>query len=115
MPAERLRSLEADMEKTREESTEANDTYQEVQSSYYSLGSEITRIEQNIEYQGQRKQQLELDLGEIKQSLQHGGIILYNEYSTLFHCTTPLAAFQNQRRDIRQEGRKKTRSSYPPK
>ncbi|MGA0936304.1 MAG: chromosome segregation protein SMC [Pseudohongiellaceae bacterium] len=67
----KTRSLEADMEKMREEGTEANDTYQEIQSTYYSLGSEITRIEQNIEYQGQRKQQLELDLGEIQQSLQH--------------------------------------------
>ena len=65
------RSLEADMEKMRQESTEANDTYQEIQSTYYALGNEITRIEQNIEYQGQRKQQLELDLGEIKESLQH--------------------------------------------
>jgi len=64
-------SLEADMEKTRQENTEASDAYQEVQSSYYSLGSEISGIEQNIEYQGQRKQQLELDLGEIKQSLEH--------------------------------------------
>jgi chromosome segregation protein len=67
----KTRSLEADMEKTRQENTEAKDAYQEVQSSYYSLGSEISGIEQNIEYQGQRKQQLELDLGEIKQSLEH--------------------------------------------
>jgi chromosome segregation protein len=67
----KTRALEADMEKMREEGIEANDTYQEIQSTYYSLGSEITRIEQNIEYQGQRKQQLELDLGEIQESLQH--------------------------------------------
>ena len=67
----KTRSLEADMEKNRQENTEAKDSYQEVQSGYYALGSEITRIEQNIEYQGQRKQQLELDLGEIKESLQH--------------------------------------------
>ncbi len=67
----KTRSLEADMEKMREEGIEANDAYQEIQSTYYSLGSEITRIEQNIEYQGQRKQQLELDLGEIKESLEH--------------------------------------------
>jgi chromosome segregation protein len=67
----KTRSLEADMEKMREEGIEANDAYQEIQSIYYSLGSEITRIEQNIEYQGQRKQQLELDLGEIKESLEH--------------------------------------------
>jgi chromosome segregation protein len=67
----KTRGLEADMEKFRQESTEAKDTYEEVQGRYYSLGSEISRIEQNIEYQGQRKQQLELDLGEIKESLQH--------------------------------------------
>jgi len=67
----KTRSLEADMEKSRQMGAEANDNYQGVQSSYYSLGSEISRIEQNIEYQGQRKQQLELDLGEIKESLQH--------------------------------------------
>jgi len=56
----KTRSLEADIEKMREESTESNDAYQEIQSTFYSLGSEISRLEQNIEYQGQRKQQLEL-------------------------------------------------------
>ncbi len=56
------RAIEAEIEQQRAAGTEANEGYQEVQSSYYSLGSEISRIEQNIEYQRQRKQQLEEDL-----------------------------------------------------
>ncbi|MES2623937.1 MAG: chromosome segregation protein SMC [Pseudomonadota bacterium] len=56
------RGVEAEIEQQRAAGTEANESYQEVQSSYYSLGSEISRIEQSIDYQRQRKQQLEEDL-----------------------------------------------------
>ena len=92
----RTRSLEADMEKMREEGTEANDAYQEIQSTYYSLGSEITRIEQNIEYQGQRKQQLELDLGEIKQSLEHFQSELGQDVQKISELKTSLAEIEPQ-------------------
>ena len=92
----KTRSLEADMEKSRQESTEANDNYQEVQGSYYSLGSEISRIEQNIEYQGQRKQQLELDLGEIKESLEHFQSELTQDIDKIAELKTAITELEPQ-------------------
>ncbi len=65
------RSLDAQIEQQRVDGTEINDKYQEVQASFYSLGSEITRIEQNIEYQKQRKQQLQGDLKSTEENLQN--------------------------------------------
>ena len=97
----RTRALEADMEKMREEGVDANDTYQEIQSAYYSLGSEITRIEQNIEYQGQRKQQLELDLGEIQQSLEQIQKELEQDEVKLAELKAKIAEVEPQLEDAR--------------
>ena len=97
----KTRSLEADIEKMREESTESNDAYQEIQSTFYSLGSEISRLEQNIEYQGQRKQQLELDLGEIKQSLVHFESELGQDVSKIAELEAALAELTPQLESVR--------------
>ncbi|MDT8398717.1 MAG: chromosome segregation protein SMC [Pseudomonadales bacterium] len=56
------RSLDAQIEQLRADNADGNEVYQEVQASFYGLGSEIARIEQSIEYQKQRRQQLEEDL-----------------------------------------------------
>ena len=58
----RYRAIEAEIEQHRVNGAEANEHYQQVQAQYYSLGSDISRIEQNIEHQRQRKRQLEEDL-----------------------------------------------------
>src|SRR5690606_22100423 len=58
----RYRSVEADIEQKRDSGSESQEAWQRVQASFYSLGSEISRIEQSMEYQRQRKQQLEEDL-----------------------------------------------------
>ena len=63
------RATEAEIEMQRVAGSEANDRYQQIQSSFYSLGSEISRIEQNIDYARQRKQQLEEDLHNTTQNL----------------------------------------------
>jgi len=65
----KYRNVEADIEQKRESGNESHEIYQEVQASYYTLGSEISRIEQSIEYQRQRKQQLEEDLRSTTDSL----------------------------------------------
>jgi chromosome segregation protein len=63
------RALEAEIEQQRVAGTDANESYQKIQASYYSLGSEISRIEQSMEYQRQRKQQLEEDLHSTREAL----------------------------------------------
>src|SRR5690606_13867095 len=66
----RYRSVEADIEQKRDSGSESQETYQRVQASFYTLGSEISRIEQSIDYQRQRKQQLEEDLRSTADSLE---------------------------------------------
>src|SRR5690606_10203324 len=48
------RAIEAKIEALRESGSEASENYQKIQASFYSLGSEIARIEQSIEHQRQR-------------------------------------------------------------
>ena len=63
------RSFEAEIEKQREANVDIQDAYQKVQASYYSLGSEISKIEQNIEHQRQRQLELSEELGNIRDNL----------------------------------------------
>ncbi len=63
------RALEAEIEEQREAGSETQDSYQQIQASYYSLGGEISRIEQSMDYQRQRKQQLEADLHDTREAL----------------------------------------------
>ncbi len=58
----RQRSLDTAIEKQRIAQSELNETHNGVQGRYYALGEEIARIEQDIRYQNDRKQQLAQDL-----------------------------------------------------
>ncbi len=59
------RSIEADIEKQREAHTEANDRFNQVQSRFYSVGSEIARMEQSIQHAKERRTQQQKDLAQI--------------------------------------------------
>lgn len=56
------RSIDADIEKFRDVHTDMTDKFNEVQARFYSLGSEIARIEQNIAHSQERSRQLSEDL-----------------------------------------------------
>lgn len=56
------RSIDAKAESLRTQQTESNDTFNEIQAVYYSLGADIARIEQSITHHEQRAQQLAQDL-----------------------------------------------------
>lgn len=58
----RQRSLDTAIEKQRVAQTELNEQHNEIQGRYYALGEEIARLEQDIKYQKDRKQQLGQDL-----------------------------------------------------
>ena len=58
------RSLDASVEQHLADNTELTDTLGEVQARFYSLGNDIARIEQSIEYRIDRVEQLKLDLME---------------------------------------------------
>ncbi len=65
------RSFEAQIESQRESHSGLQENYQKVQASFYSLGSEISKIEQNIEYQRQRQLELSEELGNIEVNLSN--------------------------------------------
>ncbi|MBN4059803.1 MAG: chromosome segregation protein SMC [SAR86 cluster bacterium] len=64
-----FRAFEAEIEQQREANTGLQESYQKVQASFYSLGSEISKIEQNIEHQRQRQLELSEELGNIQINL----------------------------------------------
>lgn len=57
-----ITSADRDLELIRHEQRVANDAFQEVQRRYYSVGNEITRIEQDVLHHQERQQQWESDL-----------------------------------------------------
>lgn len=64
------RSIESEIESQRESHTEATDTFNEVQSRFYSVGTEIAKIEQSIQHAKERRQQQQQDLTQIEQDWQ---------------------------------------------
>lgn len=66
----RQRRLEAEIERGREQQTESNERFNQVQGEYYAVGSEIARLEQAIQYSRESRAQLEQDLRQTEQSWQ---------------------------------------------
>lgn len=62
------RAIDAKVEQHLVDNTEFNDQLSEIQGRYYSLGSDIARIEQTIEFQIERTAQLKRDLQETRDS-----------------------------------------------
>ncbi|MCR8921701.1 chromosome segregation protein SMC [Dasania sp. GY-MA-18] len=64
------RAIDASIEKYRDAHTEAMDTFNEVQARFYTLGGEVTRLEQSIKHQQDRSRQLREDLQQTEQNYQ---------------------------------------------
>jgi len=69
------RTVDTSIEKAREEHTDLTDNFNEVQSRFYGVGSEIARLEQSIKHNKERRQQLQEDLERLdlaeRNALQH--------------------------------------------
>jgi chromosome segregation protein len=61
---------ESELEVLREQHNDASDYYHEVQGKYYQVGGEIARLEENLQHQKERRQQLESDLNQAKADWQ---------------------------------------------
>ena len=64
------RSIESEIESQRESHTEASDKFNEVQSRFYSVGTEIAKIEQSIQHAKERRQKQQQDLAQLEQDWQ---------------------------------------------
>lgn len=65
-----LSGTDRDIEHLRHEQRVAHDAFQEVQRRYYSVGNEITRIEQDILHHEERQRQWESDLSQCEHDWQ---------------------------------------------
>ena len=64
------RNLEAQIEQQRAAHTEANDAFNEVQGSFYAVGSEIARLEESIQYAREARRREEADLVQARHALE---------------------------------------------
>ncbi|MCC2637319.1 MAG: chromosome segregation protein [Moraxellaceae bacterium] len=67
------RAADAALEKQREGQIELSDKFAEVQSRFYRIGNEISRIEQSMGHQRERLSQLKNDLAQAERSQQQTG------------------------------------------
>lgn len=65
-----LSGTDREIEQMRHEMRVASDAFQEVQRRYYSIGNEITRIEQDVLHHQERRQQWENDLKQTENDWQ---------------------------------------------
>jgi chromosome segregation protein len=63
------RTIESKIESQRQQHDEANDSLNTVQGQYYSLGAEISGVEQNIKHQQDLQQRQKTDMDQIEQEL----------------------------------------------
>ncbi|PRB81992.1 chromosome segregation protein SMC [Pseudomonas sp. MYb185] len=64
------RNADSEIEKQRDQHSELNDSFNQVQARYYSIGAEISRIEQTLQFNRDRQRQLREDLQQTEQAWQ---------------------------------------------
>jgi chromosome segregation protein len=99
----RYRAVEAEIEQLREGGVDAHETYQRVQATYYGLGTEISRIEQNIDHQRQRKIQLEEDLRATSDSLQRAQSELSEDLERITSLDEEVAMLEPELEGVREQ------------
>ncbi|RLA04007.1 MAG: chromosome segregation protein SMC, partial [Gammaproteobacteria bacterium] len=62
------RSVDSNIEMSREKHLDLSDSFNEVQGRFYGVGAEIARLEQSIKHNKQRRQQLQDDLSRLDQA-----------------------------------------------
>lgn len=65
----KVRTVESEIEKQHQTQIEANDTFNEIQGRFYSIGADISRMEQAIQHANERKQTLERDKQRLEREL----------------------------------------------
>ncbi|WP_339670426.1 chromosome segregation protein SMC [Dasania marina] len=84
------RAIDASIEKYRDAHTEAMDTFNEVQARFYTLGGEVTRLEQSIKHQQDRSRQLRDDLQQTEQNYQQAQSHLQSDNQNMQRWTEEL-------------------------
>ncbi len=86
------RATESKIEEQRRQHSESNDALNEVQGQYYSLGADISRVEQNIKHQQDLQQRQKTDLEQIETALEEAALALQADRSSIEEIEIQLAA-----------------------
>ncbi|MBU2707084.1 chromosome segregation protein SMC [Zooshikella marina] len=88
------RSVDATLEEKRQFHIEATDRFNEVQGRFYSLGNEISKIEQTIQHSKTRAQELKADLQQTEASLAESQQLLESDQNLELQLTDELAGLE---------------------
>jgi len=86
------RTIESKIESQRQQHDEANDSLNTVQGQYYSLGAEISGVEQNIKHQQDLQQRQKTDMDQIKGELLETAQALQTDHYSIEELDKQLAA-----------------------
>ncbi|MEM7083701.1 MAG: chromosome segregation protein SMC [Pseudomonadota bacterium] len=89
-----LRSVEAEIEKLRSESGEQGDAFNAVQERYYKVGSEIARLEQDIQHAKDLKHRQQQDVDKSEQGIKEFEVEIQSDEEQLKELATDLAAME---------------------
>jgi chromosome segregation protein len=95
------RTIESKIESQRQQHDEANDDLNTIQGQYYSLGAEISGVEQSIRHQQDLQQRQKTDLEQIEEELRETAESLQADRQSIAELETRLAADTPQIEDTR--------------
>lgn len=98
-----LRNIDKNLEYNRQARTEHSDILNEIQSHYYSLGADISRIEQNIAHAKERKKQLEADYAQLETAYQELQQQEFEDKQQLQELTDEMTAAETTYLDAKQQ------------
>ena len=91
-----LQSVAAKIETTRVALTEATDTFNSVQARFYTVGGEVTRVEQALKYEQERRAAVTQDLEQTRAGLQEARGHLNADVERLAEWRSELATLEPQ-------------------
>ena len=73
------RRIESELEQARVQQTESNDGLNKVQETYYNIGAEISRTEQNIKHQQDLQQRQQTDLEQLQEAIRNADTAMHSD------------------------------------
>jgi len=94
------RALEAQLEQTRLAYSDSTEKCNQIQAEYYSIGAEVTRFEQAIQFQQQRQGQLQQRLAQTEASLGLASESLRGDELALGHAREALDVLLPEKEEV---------------
>ena len=97
------RATESKIEEQRQLHSDSNDSFNEVQAQYYSLGTDISRVEQNIKHQQDLQQRQITDLEQIETELEEATLALSVDHESINEIQIQLSSDQPELESVRED------------